>query len=169
MANNRIVILDFYYKKIGTIDDIDMPIFVYIDRNDNILVNEMATHRILKYSPQCELIDSWGGKGSEDGKFNIPRSLVQDSKGYYYVSDELNHRIQVFTETGEFVVAHGGYGSANGDFKVQQGISIDSSDRLYVADTYNNRIQVFQTQPSWQHLKTFGEYGIYNPFNYFSF
>lgn len=94
---------------------------------------------------------------------------MQDSRGNYYVSDELNHRIQKFDSNGTFLASYGSYGSGNGQFAVQQGLSIDAQDRLYVADTYNNRIQVFQTYPSWQFLKSFGEYGVYEPLNYFSF
>jgi len=169
LANNRIVKLNSSMEKVATIENIDLPIFVYVDNSNNILVSEMGTNRILKYSQSLELVAYWGGGGTGNGEFNIPRSIVQDSYGYYYVSDELNHRIQKFTESGVFVASYGSYGDGSGEFRVQQGISIDSSNRIYVADTYNNRIQVFQTYPAWQYLTSFGTYGVYNPFNYFSF
>ena len=169
MANNRILKLNSAMQKVDSITDIDMPLFVYVDNNDYILVNELGSNKILKYSQSLELVNSWGGPGIDEGEFNIPRSIVQDSRGNYYVSDELNHRIQKFTEDGEFIEAFGSYGSATGQFAVQQGLSIDSSDRLYVADTYNNRIQVFQTYPSWEYVGSFGTYGVYNALNATSF
>ena len=169
MANNRIVKLNRSMDKVTTIENIDMPLFVYVDNQDNILVCELGTNKIKKYDNTLTLVNEWGGKGTTEGKFNIPRSIVQDSRGNYYVSDELNHKIQKFDSNGNYLATYGGYGSANGKFKVQQGLSIDSEDRLYVADTYNSRIQVFQTYPEWQHLKSFGKFGVYQPFDYTSF
>ncbi len=169
LANNRILKLNSSFQCVDTLDGVDMPIFVYVDNSNNILVNEMGTHKVKKYSNDFELLTEWGGPGTGEGEFNIPRSIVQDSRGNYYVSDELNHRIQKFDSNGNFLEAYGSYGSAQGQFAVQQGVSIDSQDRLYVADTYNNRIQVFQTYPSWKFLKSFGRYGEYEPFNYLSF
>lgn len=169
IAGNRILKLNSSFVCVDVLNGIDLPIFVYVDNNDYVLVNEMGTHKIKKYTTAFEFVQEWGGEGTEPGKFNIPRSIVQDSRGNYYVSDELNHRIQKFNANGEYISTYGSYGSANGQFAVQQGLSIDAQDRLYVADTYNNRIQVFRTYPEWQHLRSFGEYGIYQPFNYFSF
>lgn len=169
MANGRIIKLDSSLRQIGQLSGIDMPLFVYVDNQDNVLVNELGTHSVLKYDANFNFITKWGGSGTADGKFNIPRSIVQDSLGNYFVSDELNHRIQKFDINGAHLATYGGWGSGNGQFKVQQGLSIDASDRLYVADTYNNRIQVFQTRGTWQFLKAFGTYGVYNPFNIYSF
>lgn len=169
IANGRIIKLDSSFRQIDQLSGIDMPLFVYVDNQGNVLVNELGTHSILKYDANFNFITSWGGPGTADGKFNIPRSIVQDSLGNYFVSDELNHRIQKFDVNGAHLATYGGWGSGNGQFKVQQGLSIDASDRLYVADTYNNRIQVFQTRGTWQFLKTFGTYGVYNPFNIYSF
>lgn len=169
MANGRILKLNSGMQKVDTIENIDMPLFVYVDNNDYILVNELGSNKILKYSQELELVDSWGGPGTGNGQFNIPRSIVQDSRGNYYVSDELNHRIQKFSEDGEFIASYGSYGSQAGYFAVQQGLSIDAQDRVYVADTYNNRIQVFETYPSWEYVDSFGTYGVYNPYNVTSF
>ena len=169
MANGRIVKLNSQFRKVDTIENIDMPLFVYVDNNDYILVNELGTNKILKYSQELELVDSWGGAGTGDGEFNIPRSIVQDSRGNYYVSDELNHRIQKFTEDGDFIASYGSYGTGTGQFAVQQGLSIDANDRVYVADTYNNRIQVFNTYPSWEYAGSFGTYGVYVAANATSF
>lgn len=169
LSNGRIVKLNSSLQQVGKITGIDMPLFVYVDNDDYILVNELGTNRILKYNNDMTLSTSWGGPGTGDGQFNIPRSIVQDSRRNYYVTDELNHRIQKFDSSGNHLATYGGWGDGNGQLKVQQGLSIDAQDRLYVADTYNSRIQVFQTYPEWKFLKKFGTYGIYNPFNIYSF
>lgn len=169
LANNRVLKLDSAFRCTAALTGVDMPLFVYADNDDNILVCELGTNSVKKYSSDFVLLTQWGGEGSGEGEFNIPRSIVQDSRGNYYVSDELNHRIQKFDSSGAFLAAYGSYGTEQGKFAVQQGLSIDSQDRLYVADTYNNRIQVFQTYPEWSFLKSFGSYGVYAPLNYTSF
>lgn len=169
IANNRVIKLNSSMDRIATLDGIDMPLFVYVDKDDNVLVNELGTNKVKKYTNSFQFVREWGGTGTGNGQFNIPRSIVQDSARNYYVSDELNHRIQKFDVNGNFLAVYGSYGSANGQFSVQQGLSIDSNDRLYVADTYNSRIQVFQTSPTWQHLKSFGTYGAYDYYNIWSY
>ncbi len=169
LANDRIVILNSQMQKIGQISELDMPITVYIDNQQNIIICELGSHKVIKYNQELQRVTEWGGAGTEEGKFNIPRSVVQDSQGNYFVSDELNHRIQKFDINGSHISTYGNYGTQNGQFRVQQGLSIDSNDRLYVADTYNNRIQIFETYPEWNFVSAFGQYGVYQPFNYFSF
>lgn len=169
MANGRILKLNENFEQIAVLNGIDMPLYVYVDNNDDVLVLELGTNSVQKYDNSFNFILEWGEYGDEDGQFNIPRSIVQDSLGNYYVSDELNHRIQKFTEVGVFIAAYGQYGSGEGEFSVQQGLSIDAMDRIYVADTYNNRIQVFQTDQGWEYLTSFGTYGVYNAFDYTSY
>ena len=59
--------------------------------------------RIHKYSPQGELLFSWGRSGSDPGEFNLPHSVCTDRQGRVYVADRENHRIQVFDDTGRYI------------------------------------------------------------------
>ena len=45
LANNRILKLDCYMNKIGEIQNLDMPITVFIDAQQNILIYEYLIHK----------------------------------------------------------------------------------------------------------------------------
>ncbi|MCL1818424.1 MAG: peptidyl-alpha-hydroxyglycine alpha-amidating lyase family protein [Spirochaetaceae bacterium] len=59
--------------------------------------------RVHKYSPQGELLFSWGSSGSDPGEFALPHSVCTDRQGRVYVADRENHRIQVFDDTGRYI------------------------------------------------------------------
>jgi hypothetical protein len=65
-------------------------------------------HRIHRFSPDGELLASWGRSGAQPGEFNFPHAIVADGSGYLYVADRENHRIQVFDEAGGLVRIIGG-------------------------------------------------------------
>lgn len=48
LANNRILKLNSLFQCVDTLDGVDMPIFVYVDNQNHILVNEMGTHMVKK-------------------------------------------------------------------------------------------------------------------------
>jgi hypothetical protein len=72
LANTRILKLNASFQRVATLNGIDMPIFVYVDNDDNVLVNEMGTNLIKKYDDDFNFILEWGGPGDDDGEFNIP-------------------------------------------------------------------------------------------------
>jgi hypothetical protein len=83
-----------------------------------------------------------GGRGSEEGQFNLPDSICYDN-GLLYVSDQCNHRVQVFSCDGTYVRSiGGGRGSGEGQFNCPSGICCDNG-LLYVSDLSNHRVQVF--------------------------
>jgi DNA-binding beta-propeller fold protein YncE len=56
--------------------------------------------RVHKYSPDGELMASWGRPGVEPGEFNLPHNLACDADGWIYVADRENHRVQVLDASG---------------------------------------------------------------------
>jgi DNA-binding beta-propeller fold protein YncE len=58
--------------------------------------------RVHKYSPDGNLLQSWGEAGSGPGQFNIVHNICCDSEGWVYVADRENHRIQVFDGNGRY-------------------------------------------------------------------
>jgi DNA-binding beta-propeller fold protein YncE len=58
--------------------------------------------RVHKYSPDGELLLSWGEPGVGEGQFNLPHNICCDRDGWVYVADRENHRVQVFDGAGRF-------------------------------------------------------------------
>jgi len=63
--------------------------------------------RVHKFSPQGELILSWGSPGPLPGQFNLPHNICTDEIGRVYVADRENNRIQVFDDSGRLLQVWG--------------------------------------------------------------
>lgn len=59
--------------------------------------------RVHKFSPEGELLLSWGEPGTGPGQFNLVHNVAVDSRGRVYVCDRHNNRIQLFDAQGKFL------------------------------------------------------------------
>jgi sugar lactone lactonase YvrE len=59
--------------------------------------------RVLKFDKNGKFLKSWGGPGTEPGKFQVAHGIALDAKGMLWVADRENQRIQVFDQDGKFV------------------------------------------------------------------
>ena len=82
---------------------------------------------IHRFSPEGELIGSFGSPGRGPGEFMVPHSIRVSQDNRVYVADRENHRVQVFTAEGEFLTQWT-------DFKFPMSVHIDSSQVVYVTD-----------------------------------
>ncbi len=87
---------------------------------------------VHKFSPEGELLKTWGEPGTEPGQFALPHKLGIDRHGIVYVCDRNNDRIQRFTPDGELVDVWTG-------FNWPQDIFIDNgSDSVYIMESKPN-------------------------------
>jgi DNA-binding beta-propeller fold protein YncE len=135
------------------------PTGLSIDRQGRLLVADTHYYRVLIYTPEGKLVQTIGGEvGAEPGQFEYVTDVVQDSNGYYYISQYgPDDFIQKYTADGEYVLRWGGHGYDPGQFMRPQAMAIDEQDRIWVADAANHRIQVFDGEGNL--LTFFGEYG----------
>jgi streptogramin lyase len=89
--------------------------------------------RILRFSSDGTLLQSFGKKGSAPGEFNGPHALALDSQGRLFVGDRSNNRIQIFDQDLNFIAEW--Y-----QFSRPSGIFIDSNDMMYVADSESGSV-----------------------------
>lgn len=59
--------------------------------------------RVHKFSPDGDLLFSWGEPGSGPSEFMLPHNIWVDSLDRVWVPDRENSRIQIFDENGEYV------------------------------------------------------------------
>ena len=83
--------------------------------------------RVHKYSPDGELIKSWGQPGSGPGEFNLPHCVRVDPRNRLMVADRENNRIQFFTLDGEYIEEWS-------DLAHPDTIYIDDEDFVYIAE-----------------------------------
>ena len=59
--------------------------------------------KVHKYSPDGELLLSWGDFGMLPGQFNLVHSICTDPDGLVYVADRESHRVQIFDPEGLYL------------------------------------------------------------------
>lgn len=90
-----------------------------------------------------QLVSSWGGKGSEAGKFNDPTGIAVTANEVF-VADARNNRIQVFDKQGKFKRAFG-------EDRIGRPMNIAvAGHNLYVPDYFQDVIHVFTLNGDYQ-------------------
>ena len=112
------------------------PCDVAVAANGDIFVADgHFNSRIVKFDKDGRFIKAWGRRGDQPGEFNLPHTLVIDSRGRLLVGDRSNNRIQIFDQDGNFIDQWTQFGTPSG-------IYVTPDDTLYVVD-YNVRKGVF--------------------------
>jgi DNA-binding beta-propeller fold protein YncE len=100
----------------------------------------------VKFSPDGQVLASWGSEGSGDGQFRGLSSVAVDPiNSKVYVADPLNSRIQVFDSNGKFLTKWPvlEWGQPLGF----EDLAIDPErGRLYASSAHMNTILVFDLQ-----------------------
>jgi DNA-binding beta-propeller fold protein YncE len=86
----------------------NQPTDVALGRNGDVFVTQGHTPeggdpRVLKFNKNGKFIKTWGGKGTEPGKFAVAHGIAVDAKGLLWVADRENQRIQVFDQDGKYI------------------------------------------------------------------
>lgn len=138
--------------------DLGKPKGMCLDEQGHVVVVEPHYARINRFTPDGQLVDRWGVKGTRQGQLGFPRAVVVSPEGFTYVSEYLQQeRVQVFTPQHQFVRALGRAGRGEGEFNRCEGLALDAAGRLYVADSCNHRVQVFSEQGTF--LRAIGQPG----------
>ncbi|MFQ6132853.1 MAG: hypothetical protein ACE5R4_12505 [Armatimonadota bacterium] len=134
------------------------PDGVCVDGEGNVVIADTHYSRILRYSPQGQLLDQFGSYGSGPGQFVFPTGVVLDAEGYTYVCEYGDvDRMQKFDRQHRFLAEWGGHGEGRALFQRPMNLDISSRGELFVADSCNHRIQVFSR--TGELLRTFGSVG----------
>ena len=112
------------------------PCDVAVAQNGDIFVADgHVNSRVVKFDKDGKFIKAWGRKGDQPGEFNLPHTIVIDSRGRVLVGDRSNNRIQIFDQDGTFIDQWTQFGTPSG-------IYVTPDDTLYVVD-YNVKKGVF--------------------------
>ena len=72
-------------------------------RGEMFVSDWYANFFVHKFSPDGDLLKTWGDPGSDPGQFACPHNLGVDRHGTVYVCDRENDRVQVFSNDGDFI------------------------------------------------------------------
>lgn len=119
----------------------------------SVLVADTYNHRVVRLSPDGEVVESWGengkpGRGRDE--FRYPSDVAVAPDGGFFVADAYGYRIKRFDADGQLVEAWGGAfalgvpGPFNGWFNVVSSIDLAADGKSILAvDLFNQRIQHF--------------------------
>ena len=96
-------------------------------RGDMYISDGYDNSRLHKYTPDGELIKSWGRPGTEPGEFDLPHCVRIDKDDRVLVCDRSNNRVQIFDTEGEFLTEWT-------DLNHPDTIHIDEDDIVYIAE-----------------------------------
>jgi DNA-binding beta-propeller fold protein YncE len=114
--------------------------------NGNILVADTHYSRVVEFTPDGQLLRTFGTYGAADGQFIYPVGIACDRDGNIYVAEYgKNDRIQKFSPAGTFILSWGSFGAQPGQFQRPSGVAVTRDNQVFVADAVNHRIQVFNT------------------------
>jgi len=137
------------------------PHGIAVDNDGNVWVTEAVRprnipegdergHRVIKFSPEGEVLMTLGKSGvagSGEYEFISPSDIVIADNGDIFVADghwqDGNNRVMKYAADGTFIKSWGGTGYGPGEFRGLHALAIDERDRIFVADRANNRLQIF--------------------------
>jgi DNA-binding beta-propeller fold protein YncE len=128
-----------------------------VDMDGNLLVSDTGNKRVLRFTPEGEFLQQWGGAGSLDGQLREPVGLAVDGAGNVLVADTWNQRIQKFTNVGSFlmqwpVLGWEGEGVTNKPY-----LAADSKGNVYATAPDYHRVVKFDS--SGRLLAAWGQFG----------
>jgi DNA-binding beta-propeller fold protein YncE len=116
-----------------------------LDRDGNIWVAD-STNRVLKFSPDGNLLRVWENLNGEQRRFMAPMAIAVDEQGRVFVADQ-STRIHVFSPEGVLLGTWGSSGDDAGGFVDPVGMALDGQGHIYVVELGENRVQKFRLLP----------------------
>lgn len=118
------------------------------DALGRLYIVDRGGHRVIVLALDGTPLFEFGGRGTADGKLNIPLDLAIDRQGRVLVLDSGNFRVQIFTADGAFLFKFGMVGDRPGMFANPKGIATDSDGNIYVTDAAFCNFQIFDEKGS---------------------
>lgn len=82
----------------------NLPTGVAVSSTGDIFVSDgYGNARVHRFSPEGELILSWGEPGAGPGQFRLPHNIWIDKRDRVWIPDRENHRVQIFDIDGNFL------------------------------------------------------------------
>jgi DNA-binding beta-propeller fold protein YncE len=128
------------YESLATIirggPPFNRPTGVDVNSAGEIYVSDgYGNARVHKFSPQGELLFSWGEPGTGPGQFRLPHSIWVDKEERVWVTDWQNNRIQIFDAQGRFLTQWT-------DLAGPSDVCIDDEETVYVSEE-ERRLSIF--------------------------
>jgi DNA-binding beta-propeller fold protein YncE len=100
--------------------------------NEIFLTDGYGNSRVMKFTSEGRFVEAWGKRGTGEGEFNLPHSVIVDARGRVLVGDRENDRVQIFDTNGKLLEIWKGF--------APYGLAFDKEGRLFVADARAHKV-----------------------------
>jgi sugar lactone lactonase YvrE len=76
---------------------LDNKPFIAVDNNGHVFITDPDGYRVIEYTTDGQLVQTWGDYGTTDSTFGITSGIAVDQDGRVWVTDAGNNRIMKFT------------------------------------------------------------------------
>ena len=121
---------------------LENPWGVAVNEQDEIAVSDVGNHKIYLFKSDGTHIKSFGGEGTQPGKFNRPAGIAFQGNNII-VAEQHSHRVQQISKQGQYLSHFGGKGHLDRQLDFPCGLSIDNDGNILVADRDNELIKIF--------------------------
>ena len=101
------------------------PLTVRVDPEGNVVVSDLFTCRIQKFSRDGKFLFRFAEQGKRAGDLNKPKHFSFDKNGYMYIADSAFNNVQVFDREGKVVDFFGTRGTHPGAMDIPAGVYVD--------------------------------------------
>jgi len=133
------------------------PRDIVLDASGNVYVSDTGNKRVIKFSPQGDVLAVLGGAGSQPGLFQEPVGLAFDAEGNLYVADTWNQRIQVFDQELHFLRQWPVYAWESGSVVNKPYLAVDARGHVVASDPEGYRLFEFDAEGAL--VSVWGQYG----------
>src|SRR5206468_4632412 len=102
-------------------------------RTEDVYVVDHGRPGVRRFDRRGALLGSWGGAGTERGRFARPDGIAVDGDGNVYVADSDNHRIQKFAADGSFLLQWSAPGRRGRPW-LPRGVGTDAQGHVWVSE-----------------------------------
>ena len=121
--------------------DCDELLDCVVYHQDKFVASRHSNGRVMVFNNAGEYVHDIGSKGSGDGQFSEPRSLVIDKFNRLIICDSGNRRLQLFTLDGKYISQIAGSFFEGG---YPHNAVISNTGNLFVTDTQRHCVYVFR-------------------------
>ena len=124
-------------------------------KGDEMYVAEFGNDRIQKLTTGGQFLQKFGQRGSGQGQFRYPASVIVDQMDRLIVSDSLNDRVVVLDHAGTWLLTINGNVPGSHGFEEPYGVALDPQGNINVAARVSNTIKVFT--PEGTYVRSYGD------------
>jgi DNA-binding beta-propeller fold protein YncE len=130
-----------------------------IDQNGNLLVADTGNKRIIRFTPEGELVQQIGGGGVIGGRFEEPVGVaVSPDDGSIFVADTWNRRIQKLSPELAYISEMAVPGWENRDIFMKPYVAVAANGDVYATDPQYFRVFVYNAEGELK--SNFGNFGV---------